>query len=224
MKRVPDFLLNLFFPRRAACMGCGSWLGCEQDDICDDCRETLAKRWVGVRAPDPKLGIDGAAYAYRYAGPAGSLVRRLKYRGVRVLADEMSRDLTRAVKLLQLKDIRAVTAVPMHPKRMQTRGMNHAELLARNVAQRLDLPYAELLMRTRNAPQQARLDTDERTKNLKGGFAVRQDAFDIVKGGRILLIDDVLTTGSTAAACADALRRGGAVRVYFAAFAYGERK
>jgi len=223
-KKFLKFLLDLILPRRARCMACGSMLGCEQDDICDDCREKLARNWVGVRSMDQKLGLSGAAFAYRYAGPAGGLVRNLKYLGVRVLADQMSADLSRAVALMRIGHVKVITAVPMHPKRQRKRGMNHAQILAQGVARRQDMEYRELLMRTRNAPQQARLTHERRVENLRGGFAVRPEFRDMVAGLDVLLIDDVFTTGGTAAACAEALLNAGARRVYFAAYSYGERK
>lgn len=224
IEKAGSFLLDLILPRRARCMACGSMLGCDRNDICEDCREQLAKNWMGVRRPDPKLKLAGAAYAYRYAGPAGGLVRSLKYGGVRVLADEMGADLARAVELLQIGHVRMVTAVPMHPRRLRRRGMNHAALLAGKVAESIGMEYCELLMRTRNAPQQARLTHEKRMENLRGGFALRPECVELVRGQDVLLIDDVLTTGGTAAACAEALHAAGVRNVYFAAFSNGERK
>lgn len=222
--RLCGWLLELIYPRRAVCMGCGSMLGCDRNDLCEDCRARLAKSWVGVRAPERGTGLDGAAYAYVYAGPAGGMVRRMKYGGVWILAEEMGADLARAVELLRIPSVCCVTAVPMHPKRLRRRGRNHAELLARQVAARLNLEYVELLMRTRNAPQQARLEAKARRENLRGGFVLRSEWWEKVSGADILLIDDVLTTGATAAGCAAALKEAGARCVWFAAYAHGERK
>lgn len=79
-----------------------------------------------------------------------------------------------------------------------------------------------LLERTRNAPQQARLSREERLENLKGAFCVPEDVRPLAAGRNILLIDDVFTTGATAKSCAEALLDAGAAKVYFAAYAYGE--
>lgn len=223
LRRLGKALLDLLYPRRAVCMGCGSLLGCDRDDLCEDCRTRLARNWIGVRTPDPALGLDGTAFAHSYPGPAGRMVRMLKYRGVWSLAGPMGADVARAAEMLRLKNVRFVTAVPMHPRRMRLRGRNHAEQIAREVAARLELPYAEVLMRTRNAPQQARLGGRTRRNNLKGGFALRPEWRDAVRGADILLVDDVFTTGATAAGCAEPLRAAGARRVWFTAFALGER-
>lgn len=225
MNGVLRGVLNLFFPRRAVCAACGSRLGNDQDDVCEKCLASLAGSWVGPRDVNPqKTKLSGAAYAHYYHGAAGGMVRNLKYRSVRVIADRMSADVARAAKQLDIRNLRAVTAVPMHPKRLRLRGFNHAELLARGVARELNVPYRELLYRTRDAQQQARLDHRERLTNLRGAFAVTEAAREFVRDGTILLIDDVRTTGATAVNCAAALRDGGAAHVYFAAYAVGERE
>lgn len=212
-------ILDLIFPRKAVCMGCGSMVGCERNDICDDCREKLAKCWIGVRTPQADSNLDGAAFAYAYRGVAENIIRKMKYASVRVLAEEMGADIARAARLLQADALDLVVPVPMHPKRLRERGYNQSELLAVCTAQRLNLPCEDVLMRTRNVIQQARLDGDARRKNLDGVFAVRSNKYAGLKGARVLLVDDVYTTGTTARQCAAALRRAGVERVYFASYA-----
>ena len=219
-----EALLNLLFPRRATCLGCGDMLGCDRDDICDECRMKLAGSWIGLKPALKKSRIDGAVYAYGYHGPAGRLVRNLKYRGAWLLAEEMGADIARAAMLLRIENICYVTAVPMHPRRLRTRGRNHAEVLARVVAERLGLEYVDMLMRTRNARQQARLTPKQRKENLRGVFAVREEYMELVNGAEVLIVDDVFTTGATAIHCTGALKDAGADKVYFAAYANGERK
>lgn len=213
------FLLDLIYPRRAVCMGCGSMFGCERDDVCDECREILAKSWVGVRYAEKKTGLDGMAFAYGYHGVAGNIVRRMKYSSVRVLAEEMGADAAKAAQLLRLSHVDFVTAVPMHPKRLKKRGINHGEVLARAAAEKMNLPFEMMLMRTRNSVQQARLSDAQRKKNLDGAFAVCPEFEDKIKDSVVLLIDDVYTTGATARECALALRKAGAAKVYFAGYA-----
>ena len=214
-----NWLLDLLFPRRAVCMGCGRMLGCERNDVCDDCREKLAKSWIGVRYVDSKTGLSGAAFAYGYHGVAGNLVRRLKYGAVRVLAEEMGADIAKAAVLMRIDHVDVVTAVPMHPKRERLRGCNHGEVLAKVVARRMNLPCRMLLMRRRNDVQQARLSVEERSRNLEGAFALIPGLEDQVKDKIVLLIDDVYTTGATVRECASELRNAGAAKVYFAGYA-----
>ena len=214
LKRAARALLELIYPIRAECMGCGAKTGFERDWLCEDCRQALANRWVGA-APPPEGGlIDGAAYGYFYRGPAGGLVRNLKYRGVSRLAEPMGRQMVRALEGLQPAHIDCVTPVPMHVRRVRKRGVNQALLLAREVADGLQLPLEEALVRTRNTLQQARLDEAKRLHNLDGAFAVAGN----VAGKRVLLVDDVCTTGATANACAEALLQGGADAVLLVCF------
>lgn len=222
--KVLKWILGLLYPRRAVCMGCGSMTGCDRDDLCEECRENLAKHFIGVRMPERKSGLSGTAFAYPYHGPAGNVVRNLKYGSVWVLAEGMGRDIARAAKLMRVTQNALVAAVPMHPKRLRKRGRNHSALLAEAAARELGLEYMEILERTRNAPQQARLNDAQRKKNLKGGFAVRKEAADKIRCRTILLIDDVWTTGATATNCAEALRSAGAGCIYFASYAHGEGK
>lgn len=214
LKRAARALLELIYPIRAECMGCGAKTGFERDWLCEECRQALANRWVGA-APPPEGGlIDGAAYGYFYGGPAGGLVRNLKYRGVSRLAEPMGRQMVRALEGLQPAHIDCVTPVPMHVRRVRKRGVNQALLLAREVADGLQLPLEEALVRTRNTLQQARLDEAKRMHNLDGAFAVAGN----VAGKRVLLVDDVCTTGATANACAEALLKEGASAVLLVCF------
>lgn len=221
MKMI-DWLRELVFPRRAACMGCGSLIGCDRDDLCEDCRARLAKSFIGARMPEKRSDLAAMAFAYPYRGPAGGMARSLKYGSVWILAEQMGRDIARAAEYLRVEPDCVVTPVPMHPKRLRERGRNHSALLALSAAKQLGLPYMEMLRRTRNAPQQARLSDAERRKNLKDGFAVREECLREIGGRTILLVDDVWTTGATAQSCAEALKKAGAGRIYFAAYARAE--
>ena len=186
--------------------------------MCPECRLELTQSWVG--AEPPPRGIDGAAYAYVYHGAAAGIVRRLKYSGVGRLAAFMGEDMVRAYRFLEPTGADCVACVPMHKRRQKRRGYNHAELLARDVAARIDLPYVDALERIRNTRQQARLDDHARRINLRGAFQVSTS----VAGRRIILVDDVCTTGSTARECAKALKSAGAARVYLLCYTRAGKK
>lgn len=207
--------LRLLYPTRAVCMGCDMQAGFEREWLCDDCRVALAKRWIGAATP-PK-GFEAAAFAYHYGGPAGGMVRHLKYGGVRALAEPMARAMADALKAIQPVGADLIAPVPMHPKRLRQRGFNHAALLAERVGEKAGLPVRDALIRTRNTRQQARLSDEERLHNMDGAFAHAMP----LEGRRVLLIDDVCTTGATAKACAEALRAGGAAAVILLCFASG---
>ena len=120
-----------------------------------------------------------------------------------------------ALSGLQPLQIDGVVPVPMHKKRLRERGRNHSALLAEQVAALMALPQIDALERVRDTAQQALLSDAERQSNLENAFRLVRD----VAGMRLLLVDDVCTTGATANACAAALREGGAASVVLLCYA-----
>ena len=222
LNSLANGLLELIYPRRAICVGCGAMAGQDREWLCEVCRRNLADRWIGAGQP-PEGGLfDGAAYAYRYGGPVAGMVRSLKYRGVRLLAEPMGRHMAHAYEAIRPTPVDCVVPVPMYVRRLRERGFNHAALLADQVARRLELPVMNVLERTRDTRQQARLGEAERLTNLDGAFSLREQ----VSERHVLLVDDVCTTGATANACARVLLGGGVASVWLLCFAtaIGERK
>jgi ComF family protein len=112
--------------------------------------------------------------------------------------------------------------VPLHPWKRLVRGFNQSELLARELSRRTAIPMADALRRTRNTATQAGLTASHRRQNVAGAFAARNAA--LVAGKRVLLIDDVMTTGVTLAAASRALRQAGALRVTVLTLARADRR
>ncbi|MBR6890207.1 MAG: ComF family protein [Clostridia bacterium] len=215
LKRPAQGLVDLIYPKKTMCMGCGTQAGFERDWLCEDCRVELAQRWYGAGQP-PRGGlIDGAAFGYRYGGPVSGMVHNLKYRSAWQLAGPMARAMVSALSGLQPLQIDGVVPVPMHKKRLRERGRNHSALLAEQVAALMALPQIDALERVRDTAQQALLSDAERQSNLENAFRLVRD----VAGMRLLLVDDVCTTGATANACAAALREGGAASVVLLCYA-----
>lgn len=148
--------------------------------------------------------MTAARAPFLYRGPLAAAVRGLKFSGWKVLARHLGGAMAAACDL----EAEMVTWVPLSRRRRSRRGFDQAELLARAVAPRLRLPVRRLLLRTRETSPQARRGALERRRALRHAFRAR---------GRpptsVLLVDDVLTTGTTAAACAETLRGAGAERV-----------
>lgn len=162
-----------------------------------------------------------AAYAFgSYEGALRDLIRLLKYGKVVTVARPLSRRLLGALPLNERFDL--VMAMPMHWRKRWARGFNQAELLARPVARRMGLKLANNLRRRRYTPPQASLDEAQRRQSPQGSFAVRKA--ERVKGKRVLLIDDVYTTGSTLRAGAEALKAAGAAHVSVLALARADRR
>ena len=146
----------------------------------------------------------------RYDGELRRLIHLLKYDRMRPLAEPLGERLGRLDLGPGSADL--VVAAPLHWRRRRERGFNQAELLARRAALAWGLPFdAKGLRRTKATPPQAGLTRAERLVNVRGAFlAPRRVA---IQGRRIVLIDDVMTTGATLDACARALKRAGAASV-----------
>ncbi len=207
--------LDVVFPPRCAGCGAGAW------PFCDRCRGdliALAPPWCdrcgapsphatsgGCRdcPPDP-IALVRAPFAFE--GPARRAVHHLKYRGVR----GVGRALGHAMAATGPRGADVVTWVPLTRRRKAERGFDQAKELAVEVARELGLPARCLLRRVRSAGPQAKRDAVERRAAMHGAFVVRGRSR---VPSAVLLVDDVLTTGATAAACAEALLDAGASRV-----------
>ena len=112
-----------------------------------------------------------------------------------------------------------ITAIPTTRRRARTRGYNQARLLAEVIADRVDMPLIDALERRQGGSTQVGLHPADRRANVKRAFTVRADARATLTGARVLLVDDVLTTGSTAMEAARPLVQAGATQVFLSTFA-----
>lgn len=199
-------LLDLLFPDR--CAGCGGGGGL----FCARCAASLTP-YPARRPPD---GLDGAAVGWVYSRPIQQAIHRLKYTRVRRMAVPLGDLLARQVGGA-LPPADALIAVPLHPERLAERGFNQSVELGRRLAQAMGAPLLPNgLERTRDTAHQARLNHNERQTNMAGAFIWRART---PPPQRVLLVDDVLTTGATLVACAEALRAAGSREVYAVALA-----
>ena len=155
-------------------------------------------------APQPK----GQHAVFAYGGATATAIVRLKYAGRFDLAARFGPFMAGAMgHLAPLVDV--VVPVPLHPGRLAERGFDQAALLAGPVSRGLRVEHAaRALERTRSTPRQASLDRSGRVANMAAAFRCRSPR--VVEGKRVLLVDDVRTTGATLASCAEALRASGA--------------
>lgn len=185
-------------------------------DRCASCDEPVPMRTAFCPSCAASLvpAVDcepGVFAAYIYGGALARAITHMKYESRPELARPLSAMAVRAAaRMGRSPDL--VVPVPLHPSRLALRGFNQAALLARPVARFLSAPLSVLaLRRTRATAQQAGQGRIERAHNLKGAFAVPRS--HRVKGKRVLLVDDVYTTGATIEACRTALSDAGAVDV-----------
>jgi len=201
-----DALLSTLFPDR--CGGCARF----GDLLCRDCRAGLRPY---PRDPGRLLdSLDDVRIAFVFASPLREVVHQFKYRRVRRLARPLGQLMATHLAARPLP-IDAVLPVPLHHARLAERGFNQAEALAQEVARALERPMAAGLERVRVTEQQAHLNARQRADNVRGAFQWRSAP----PPPRLLIVDDVLTTGATIGACAEALRAAGADFVYGLALA-----
>jgi ComF family protein len=219
------------------CASCRAPLA-DPGGLCPDCWAKvsfIAPPWcdrLGLPFPyDPGPGVlsmeaiaDPPAYgraraAVRFDDVARGLVHQLKYGDRLDLAATMGRWMARAGRELT-DEADALVPVPLHWRRLWGRRFNQAAVLANAVAVSRSLPVLyEALKRSRATPQQVGLSRSERAGNMQGAFAVTDDGKSAIAGKRLLLIDDVLTSGATVEACARTLLRAGAGGVDVLVFA-----
>jgi len=165
-------------------------------------------------------GFDTAYCFGAYEGTLRELIHLFKYGRMKPLAKTLAAHMAAALPRDRRFDV--VVPMPLHWRRQWQRGFNQSELLARVTARRCGIPMVNAVRRTRATAAQAGLSNAERRENAAGAFRVRKPR--AIEARRVLLVDDVMTTGATASACAMALKRAGAKSVTLVALARVDRR
>ena len=219
--RLWQAALDIVFP--IDCLGCSS----RGRFICPACTERMPKldrpfctvcanpgvsgicSWC--RAHAPSIDAIRSPYLYVPSSPIYRAITMLKYRGMRSVAPEMADILYSFLSSRRSGNPDVIIPVPSHPTRVRQRGYAQAALIATELGKKLNLPAStSALARVRNAPSQLETESREgRWSNVQSSFESKSH----LEGANVLLVDDLVTTGSTASACASALKRAGARRV-----------
>jgi len=232
-------VVDLVFPPR--CRGCDRADGVETDDLCQHCREALLEQVARPCCPrcaaevaafeldagrchecrGQSLRIVQTARVGPYSGALRDLLVAYKFRGRESLEPLLVRWLAAALRSRDWLDrVEAVTFVPTHWRRRLARNFYPAHVLAECIARALDLPFVELLRRSRAGSHQIGLSYTARLANVRGAFVIEPDVR--LREARLLIIDDVRTTGATLEECARVLRSVGAGEVYAAVICKAE--
>jgi competence protein ComFC len=225
-------IASLLYP--PACVICrasvraGAYL-CDQCDakvvrivspFCQKCSEpfegAITSEFTCANCAHRTIHFEAAVAAYRSRGIVRQIIHDFKYGHQIYLRQPVGRWLRAALDDARLRHCRfdIIIPVPLHPTRQRERGFNQASLLAELLSAEVSIPSKLLLERVRYTTTQTALDRAERMENLYNAFRLRKNMD--VRGLRVLLIDDVLTTGSTLSECARILKRAGAISVHAA--------
>lgn len=220
-RRIRSRLLDLVFPAR--CAGCGA-LGelfcaaCLQrvqpvpQPVCVRCGRPSAEAGRCSACRAASFHVSAIRAAAVYGEPVSQAIHEFKYNGKRELGQPLGELLAGYWRGRQVS-VDVVVAVPLHANRLAQRGFNQSQLLAETLCCAASLPLVppDVLRRERETQQQVHLGPQERRQNVSGAFHWRGPA---MQGAKVLLVDDVATTGSTLEACGEALLAAGAGRVW----------
>jgi len=230
-----ELLVSIFFPRRCpicdevipyggkiceacatkviyikepACKKCGKQLENERQEYCGDC---------GRKGHSFEQG----KAVFSYQKDMKRSMYRFKYSGRREYADFFAEEAAKRYGTwMRRHGVEAIVPVPMYAAKKRSRGYNQAEVFAQTLGRECDIPVEKkLVARIKNTLPQKSLNDKQRKDNLKGAFQVRTN---IVKYSKILLVDDIYTTGATIDAIAELLKKSGAKEVYFLSICVGE--
>lgn len=215
-------LFNAFvdFIYPPACLLCGSRLEKDEPFVCRVCRQRFEFIEEPVRDGQHyqrkmlgKVWFTHSVAFFHYSPGMQKLIHCLKYQNSSRLLDLLGDEMSRRMMLIpQCMGADSLVPVPLHATRRRERGYNQSLLLAQRISHETGIPVLNhCLKRTRYTTQQAKLSKERRFSNVKGAFIVQHPEF--VKTRKLLVVDDVLTTGSTINECAHALVQAGAEQV-----------
>jgi len=213
--------LDLVFPR--FCVGCGkagnyicgtcrASLPYIEPPICPLCGEPQTTGNLCFKCSQWQADIDGIRAPFRFDGIIREAVHQLKYDNLRAIAASLAKLMAEYIEQHPIP-VDILIPVPLHPKRLRERGYNQSALLARHIGKITGLPVDEtsLVREFYILPQARTASVEARRANVSGGFSCLNDK---MKDKKILLIDDVSTSGATLNACAAALKAGGTNSVW----------
>lgn len=218
MKRAIYWLLDLLYPGR--CVICRSFLDKNQTDLCHGCREKLDKQSLKVRKAE---FFTLCVSPFSYEDLVRESLLRYKFGGQQYYCHAYGRLLAPVIRRELSDAYDYISWVPIHQKRRYKRGYDQAKLLAKAVGRELRQPVLPVLKKRRNTKAQSGIiGAEARKANINGAYSMKRNTD--VAGKRILLIDDIYTTGATLSECSRMLRMAGAQDVVCATFAATPQK
>jgi len=224
---IVDGFLGLFWPN--VCVCCSTGLLCGEEYVCSHCMYELPKTNFYKEADNPVAQIfwgramveqATAGYFFRKGNRVQKIVHQIKYKGQKEMGTVMGREMGKTLLDSNFNKVDIIVPVPLHPKKLRKRGYNQSEWIAQGIAETIDKPIdVQTLVRIFFTDTQTRKKRFDRWENVDSGFSLTNP--DNFADRHILLVDDVITTGSTLEACIHAVlsAQGSKVSVATLAFA-----
>jgi competence protein ComFC len=229
--------LDLIFPKKCVsckkqgeylCAGCFSYLSFNVKNLCLVCNKPSIDGSTHLDCVANYM-IDGCFSSLSYNKTVQKMIYSFKHKpyltdSKQVLGDlfyegliqneGFIKEITTPSHRLRQNGDWQIVPVPLYPTKQKKRGYNQAEILAKDLGKKFNIPVKNLLKRIRDTKAQVELKTKERKVNIKGAFSIIHNSEFMINNSSIFLIDDVVTTGSTLLECANVLKRAGAKRVF----------
>ncbi|MDG1022808.1 MAG: ComF family protein [Flavobacteriaceae bacterium] len=217
---------DLLFPR--TCLGCNQYLNFHEAALCLRCQIELPQTHFHLTPNNPvfkklkllfTLEAASAAFVFQKEGRIADLIHQFKYNGNlscgNLLAHYLANTLDQSAFF---KKVEGIIPVPLHPSRQRKRGFNQAEIIGKVLSKKLGIPlFTEVLIRYKKTRTLAHIGEEARWIEIKDAFKVNSSSVNLPK--HLLLIDDVITTGATLAACTNAFKKNSTIKLSIAALA-----
>ncbi|MDD6882071.1 MAG: ComF family protein [Firmicutes bacterium] len=218
--KLKEIIDDLLFPKGLYCITCGKYIDNTRTYcLCDHCIRHMS---FGSRDLECGEYLDKASAAMGYGLYERRIVFNLKYDGktylAPIIADILYDSLMERLysgKDCPYTDADLIVPVPVHEYRLRERGFNQTEKIAKHLSAKLSIKMDGLsLKRVKHTDAQRALSAEERAENMESAFNVPPDRIQKIKGKKIILLDDIFTTGATAFSCAKTLKEAGAEKIY----------
>lgn len=202
-----DCRYKLKYVGQNRCLKCGKELNSQDAEYCEDCKRI-------------KHAYDYGVAVFSYDESIKASIYRFKYKNYKVYAEFYAAEICRIYEnIIRNWEIEIIIPVPMYRRKQQIRGFNQSEIIAERLSYLLNIPMdSNFLSRKKNTTPQKDLTDQDRVINIKNAFQIEQNS---VKYNKVLLVDDIYTTGTTIDECAKLLKQNGAKSVYFVTVCIG---
>ena len=220
----PKYCVNCKKVGSYLCDNCFAFLSFDEGNICIACNKASID---GLTHPicRSKYVIDGVFSALAYKKTVKKLVYSFKYKPYvsdlgNLMVELFYEGIIQKQAFMEFLEKKPVfTSIPLHSSKLKSRGYNHANILGVNLAKKFNLSYEETLKRIKKTSSRFGLDRKQRKENIKGAFAILSDKEEAIRDKHIILVDDILTTGTTMLEASKILKKAGAKAVFGLALA-----